>query len=64
MHLRYPRVWGFLGLCCLPLAARAEFVNQVDNVLLVCAILFLGVPLGILLIYLLIRFSTRQNRTE
>jgi len=64
MHFKSSRVWALLWLCCLPAAAHAEFVDQVDNVIMFYAILFLGVPLAILLIYLLVRSLKRQNPTE
>jgi len=64
MHLKFSRFWALLWLCCLPAVAHAEFVDQVDNVLVFYAILFLGVPLTILLIYLLVRSLKRQNHTE
>jgi hypothetical protein len=64
MHLTLSRFWTFLWLCCLPVAAHAEFVGQVDIIIVFYAILFLGIPLAILLIYLLVRFLTRPKPAE
>lgn len=61
MFHRSTRYWVFLWLCSLPLIAHAEFVNQVDSVIMLLAILFLGVPLTFLLLYLFIRFLKRHK---
>jgi len=41
------------------MSAHAEFVNQVDGIITLIAILLLGIPLVSLLLYLLIHFLKR-----
>ena len=59
MLRRFSRFWVLLWLCSLPISAHAEFVNQVDGIITLIAILLLGIPLVSLLLYLLIHFLKR-----
>jgi hypothetical protein len=61
MHYKPSHFWALLWLCAIPTLVRAEFVSQVDSIAMFYAILFLGLPLAFLLLYLLVRSLKRKN---